>query len=131
MKTGDTLQISITVKEEDTAKSIAIDANDDFPAVYATSKMVAIMELAAARLMKPLLKEGELSVGVDINIKHLAPTPVGSTITSTATFTGIEGKLYSFKVEVHDQAGLAGTGTHTRAIIETSRLLAGAAKRKI
>jgi len=129
MEINDTESISIIVKEEDTAKSISIDPSDDFPAVYATSKMVAIMELAAARLMKPLLKDGELSVGVDVNIKHLAPTPVGSKITSMATFTGMTGKLYSFKVDVHDQAGLAGTGTHTRAIIDTSRLLAGAAKR--
>jgi len=130
MKINDTEELSIVVKEEDTAKSISIDPDDDFPAVYATSKMVAIMELAAARLMKPLLKEGELSVGVDVNIKHLAPTPVGSTITAKATFLGLEGKLYNFKVEVTDSAGLAGTGQHSRAIIETSRLLAGAAKRK-
>ena len=129
MKINDTKEISIIVKEEDTAKSIAIDSADDFPAVYATSNMVAIMELAAARLMQPLLKDGELSVGVDVNIKHLAPTPVAATITSKATYLGMEGKLYRFKVEVHDNAGLAGTGNHTRAIVETERLLAGAAKR--
>lgn len=129
MKINDTEEISIVVKESDTAKSISIDPSDDFPEVYATSKMIAIMELAAARLMKPLLKDGELSVGVDVNIKHLAPTPVGATITAKATYLGTEGKLYQFKVEVHDNAGLAGTGSHTRAIVETERILAGAARR--
>ena len=129
MEINESVEVSITVEEEDTAKSISINSADDFPAVYATSNMVAIMELAAARLMQPLLKGGELSVGVDVNIKHLAPTPVGSTITSKATYLGMKGKLYQFKVEVHDNAGLAGTGKHTRAIVETARLLAGAAKR--
>lgn len=129
MEINESSEISIIVKEEDTAKSISTDPTDDFPAVYATSKMVAIMELAAARLMKPLLKDGELSVGVDVNIKHLAPTPVGATVTAKATFLGMAGKLHQFKVEVHDNAGLAGTGDHTRAIVETARLLAGAKKR--
>ncbi len=130
MEINDSLYLSIEVKEDDTAQAISIDESDDFPAVYATSKMVAIMELAAARLMKLLLKEGELSVGVGVDVKHLAPTPVGSTITSKATFVGMEGALYKYQVEVTDNAGLVGTGQHTRAIIETSRLLAGAAKRR-
>jgi len=130
MEINDSIKVPYVVQEEDTAKSISIDPSDDFPAVYATAKMVAIMELAAARLMKPLLQKGELSVGVDVNIKHMAPTPVGSNITSIATYTDMKGKLYSFDVEVHDEAGLAGKGTHTRAIVETARLLAGAAKRK-
>ena len=129
MEINASLEVSIIVKEEDTAKAISLDPTDDFPAVYATSKMVAVMELAAARLMQPLLKDGELSVGVNVNINHLAPTPVGSTITAKATYLGTEGKLYKFKVEVIDNAGLAGNGEHTRAIIETARLLAGAAKR--
>jgi len=129
MKINQSEEISIIVEKADTAKSISIDPSDDFPEVYATSKMIAIMELAAARLMKPLLKDGELSVGVDVNIKHLAPTPVGATITAKATYLGEEGKLYKFKVEVTDNAGLAGMGSHSRAIVDTTRLLAGAAKR--
>ena len=129
MKINESQTVQIVVSEKDTARAIALDAEDDFPAVYATSKMIAIMELAAARLMKPMLKEGELSVGVGVDIKHLAPTLVGGQITSLATFLGLEGKLYNFKVEVSDDAGIVGTGYHTRAIIETSRLLSGAKKR--
>lgn len=129
MEINDKSSIDITVTEADTAKSIAIDTSDNFPAVYATSKMVAIMELAAARLMKPLLKSGELSVGVSVDIKHLAPTLVGGKIISSATFVGMEGKLYQFKVEVNDDGGIAGVGFHTRAIVETERLLEGARRR--
>ena len=56
-------QFDYMVQSKDLAKELSIDVNDDFPDVFATSRMVALMELAAARLMKPLLKEGELSAG--------------------------------------------------------------------
>ena len=129
METGDTLEFQYTVQSQDLAKTLAIDPDDHFPEVLATSRMVAFMELAAARLMKPILKDGELSVGVNVNINHLAATPNGTQITAIATYTGMEGKLHAFSVELHDQGGLAGSGTHTRAIISTERLLKGAEAR--
>lgn len=126
---GDTAFAEIVVAESDTAKAISISPEDDFPAVFATAKMIALMELAAARAMQSDLDNGQLSVGVDVNVKHLAPTPIGCTVTAKATFIGMKGSLFEFKLEVTDDAGQVGTGTHTRAIIETDRLLAGAAKR--
>jgi len=119
-------QFDYVVQTKDLAKELSIDANDDFPAVFATSRMVALMELAAARLMKPLLKEGELSVGVNVNVNHLAATPNNEVVQSMATFKGMEGKLYKFEVALFDNGGKAGFGTHTRAIVKTERLLQGA-----
>jgi len=119
-------QFDYVVQTKDLAKELSIDANDDFPAVFATSRMVALMELAAARLMKPLLKEGELSVGVNVNVNHLAATPNNEVVQSVATFKGMEGKLYKFEVALFDSGGKAGFGTHTRAIVKTMRLLQGA-----
>jgi len=91
--------------------------------------MVALMECSAAKILIPLLKEGELSVGVGVNITHLAPTLEGDTAISTARFDGMEGKLFKFSIEVVDSAGKIGTGTHTRAIVSTERLMSGAKKR--
>ena len=122
-------QFDYVVQSKDLAKELSMDANDDFPAVFATSRMVALMELAAARLMKPLLKEGELSVGVNVNVNHLAATPNKEVVQSMATFKGMEGKLYKFEVELIDNGGKAGFGTHTRAIVKTERLLQGAQDR--
>jgi len=119
-------QFDYVVQTKDLAKELSIDANDDFPDVFATSRMVALMELAAARLMKPLLKEGELSVGVNVNVNHLAATPNNEVVQSAATFKGMEGKLYKFEVALFDNGGQAGFGTHTRAIVKTERLLQGA-----
>ncbi|MEH6344369.1 MAG: hypothetical protein V7785_04740 [Bermanella sp.] len=119
-------QFDYVVQSKDLAKELSIDVNDDFPEVFATSRMVALMELAAARLMKPLLKEGELSVGVNVNVNHLAATPNKEVVRSVATFKGMEGKLYKFEVALFDNGGKAGFGTHTRAIVKTERLLQGA-----
>lgn len=129
MKLNSRLEISYTVQAKDLAKELAIDAQDDFPEVFATSRMVALMELAAARLMKPTLPTGTLSVGVNVSVNHLAATPNNAEVKAVATFTGMEGKLYKFEVELHDAGGLAGKGTHTRAVIETERLLQGAKNR--
>ena len=129
MEVGEKLAFIYKVKEKDLAKYVAIDSQDKFPEVLATAKMVALMEIGAARLMNPLSKENEQSVGVNVNVTHLAPTLCNEEITVSAIFKGMEGKLYKFDVEIHDAGGLAGKGTHTRAIIKTERLLVGAQKR--
>jgi fluoroacetyl-CoA thioesterase len=130
MKTGDTATADFTVVLSDTASALSISAEDVFPEVFATSRMIALMELAAARAMKPVLQEGQLSVGVSLNVRHTAATPVGCKVRAVATFLAPEGKLFRFKVEAFDDAGPIGEGEHTRAIVSTERLLAGAAKRK-
>jgi predicted thioesterase len=91
--------------------------------------MVALMELAAARVLRPLLRAGELSVGVSIDVKHNAATPLGATVTATAKFVGRDGKLFLFEVSAADDAGEIGRGTHKRAIVTTERLVSGAAQR--
>lgn len=129
MNPGESAQASLKVETSDTAQALSLSPDDSFPAVFATSRMIALMELAAARLMKPLLGPGELSVGVSVHVRHTAPTPVGGTVRAVATYLGPEGKLFRFKAEAFDEAGPIGEGEHTRAIVEAERLLAGAARR--
>lgn len=129
MKTGDKTEFMYKVQAQDLAKELSFDSEDDFPAVLATSRMIALMELAAARLMKPEVADNELSVGVNVNVNHLAATPVQETVRVAATFQGKEGYLYKFEVELFDSGGRVGSGTHTRAIVETERLIQGAINR--
>ncbi|KJS02050.1 MAG: thioesterase [Desulfobulbaceae bacterium BRH_c16a] len=129
METGTKGECVYTVQQQDLASAVAISSEDDFPEVLATSRMIALMELSAARLMKPLLQQGELSVGVGVDIKHFAPTPVGEEVKSVATFLGQDGKLYLFEVEVFDRAGKVASGKHSRAIVATARLVEGARTR--
>lgn len=130
MNSGDSAEASFTVQAADTARALSISPEDAFPEVFATSRMIALMELAAARVMKAALQAGELSVGVSLNVRHTAPTPVGATVRAVATYLGPEGKLYRFRVEAFDEAGSIGEGEHVRAIVATERLVAGAARRK-
>ena len=129
LEINETQEARIIATDKDMASALSISAEDNFPEVFATSRMIALMELAAARLMKKLLQEGQLSVGVGVNITHMAATPNHKEVWAVATFLGMEGKLYKFRVEAFDHAGKVGEGEHTRAIISQERLIAGAIKR--
>jgi predicted thioesterase len=129
LEVGSTSTIEFKVAQKDLAKNLGISKEDHFPPVFATARLVALMEASAAKGMKSLLKEGELSVGVEVNIKHLAPTLCEDTAISTATFEGMEGKLYKFSIQAIDSGGKIGVATHTRAIVNEERLLEGAHKR--
>ncbi|WP_419769512.1 MAG: thioesterase family protein [Candidatus Marinarcus sp.] len=129
LEVGMKATIEFTVQEKDLAKNLEISSDDNFPEVFATARMVALMEASAAKILIPFLEEGQLSVGVDVNIKHLAPTLCGDIAKATATYEGMEGKLYKFSVEVEDSGGKVGMGTHQRAIISEARLMDGAQKR--
>src|SRR5262249_59989245 len=118
------------VTEADTARVMGQGAGDDFPAVFATARMIGLMEIAAARAMRGLLQPGQLSVGVSVDVEHTAPTPVGASVRATARYVGREGKLYRFEVVAEDDGGEIGRGTHRRAIVATERPLAGAAGRR-
>jgi fluoroacetyl-CoA thioesterase len=127
---GAQASVSRTVAAADLASALSDDHKDQFPDVFATARMVAFMELAAAQVLRPLLDDGQLSVGVTIDVTHSAATALGDTVRATATYLGREGKLYIFEVEAEDTAGEIGRGTHQRAIISTSRLLEGAQRRR-
>lgn len=129
LNAGETAIVNWTVTTEDLASALSSDPQDHFPDVFATSRMIALMELAAARAMRSLLAEGELSVGVTVEITHSAPTACGESIRATAQYIGQEGKLYLFDVRAEDAGGEIGRGTHRRAIVATNRLLEGARRR--
>ncbi|HTS82576.1 MAG TPA: thioesterase [Myxococcaceae bacterium] len=126
---GQTAEAHLTVQQSDTAAALRLGEGDAFPEVLATSRMVALMEIAAARVLRPLLKEGELSVGVSIEVGHGAATPVGCPVRAVATYLGPEGKLHRFKVEAFDEGGSIGSGRHLRAIVSAERLVRGARRR--
>jgi predicted thioesterase len=128
-ETGATANVEMIVRHEDTAAAISPVSGDSYPAVLATTRCIALCELAAGRILVPLLAPGELSVGVVVNVTHTAATPVGALAKATARYTGRDGKLYAFDVVVEDPAGECMRGIHKRAVIEEKRLLEGARKR--
>ncbi len=129
MELGDFADAEMMAGANEMAKAQRLGSDDEFPEVWATSRMILLMEIAATRLMKPIVGLGNMSVGVGINIRHIAATPVDSKVRARATYTGRDGKLYTFTIDAFDGGGKVGEGDHTRAIISTERLLAGAAAR--
>ena len=125
-----TASAELVVGKNDLASALPLDGQDAFPAVLATARMVALMEIASARLLRSLLADGELSVGVSIDATHSAPTPLGGKVTATARYVGREGKLFAFEIVATDASGEVGRARHKRAIVNAARL-EGSAKRRI
>jgi len=126
---GASAQARTCVVHADLASAVGIDARDVFPPVYATSRLVALMEIAAARILIPCLDAAEMSVGVTVDIVHAAATPVGAEVTANARLVGRDGKLFVFEVTARDPAGEVGRGTHKRAVVSAERLVSGALRR--
>lgn len=129
LEVGTSATIEYKVESKDLAKNLGISSDDNFPPVMATARLVALMECSAAKAMKAILEDGTLSVGVNVNITHMAPTLEGDTAIATATFVGMEGKLYKFEIEAEDSGGLIGKCIHTRAIVNEDKLILGANNR--
>jgi fluoroacetyl-CoA thioesterase len=126
---GATANAELIVRYEDTAAAVGEITGDTYPQVFATTRAIALCELASGKILVPHLSPGELSVGVVVDVKHTAATPVGALAKATARYTGRDGKLFAFEVVVEDPGGECMRGVHKRAVIEEKRLLEGARKR--
>src|SRR5271170_4099934 len=87
------------------------------PPVLATPVMILVMENAALNAIKPFLDAGESAVGVAVDVKHLAATPVGREVSATAEVVGVDGKRIDFKVSASDGTEQIGKGRHQRIVI--------------
>lgn len=113
------------IKEPVTREKTVAHFHGDMPEVYATPMMIYLLELAAAKAIAPYLPPGWNSVGASVDVRHLAATPVGFTVTARAEVVAWDGKTVTFKVEVRDDAELIGEGRHVRAPIEMARFNRG------
>jgi predicted thioesterase len=95
----------------------------DMPEVYGTPLMIYLMEVTAAEAIQKYLPEGWVSVGVSVNVSHLAATPTGLTVTATAEVVAVEDRTVTFAVEAHDGVEKIGEGRHVRAPIHLKRFV--------
>jgi predicted thioesterase len=126
---GATASAEMVVAESDLASALYLAFGESYPPVFATARMVTLMEVAASRVLAPFLGPGELSVGTLVDATHTAATPPGVPVTATARYLGRENGQYRFEVIASDRGGEIGRATHRRAIVTTQRLLTGAARR--
>ena len=85
--------------------------------ILSTPNMLALMEAAALELAKAYLDEGMTTVGAEAHVRHLAPTPVGMKVSATATLRPIERRKMWFDIEVNDEKGKCGEGSHLRIMV--------------
>jgi fluoroacetyl-CoA thioesterase len=92
------------------------------PPVLATPVMIMVMENAALNALKPYLDAGESAVGTHVDVRHVAPTPIGQRVAGEAEVTRVDGRRVEFTVRARDDTEEIGTGTHERVIVDLARL---------
>ena len=112
-------EASTLVEKEDTAECVGSGSL----LVYATPCMVALMEGAACEAIAAGLDEGQTTVGMELNIRHTAATPVGLEVRAEAEVTDVDGKIITFQITAYDEAGKIGEGTHKRCVVSAQRFL--------
>jgi len=122
---------AVQIVTKDDLASILGEKDDIFPKVFATSKMVALMEIAASRVLKKFLSRGKCSVGIEVSINHVSPTSIGSKVMAQAILIDIVEDIFIFNVQAYDESGLIGEGTHKRSIVDIERLEKGALKKLV
>jgi fluoroacetyl-CoA thioesterase len=89
--------------------------------VLATPVMINLMEAAALDAAENLIPAGHQSLGIRLDVRHIAATPVGMRVRATARLTGVNGRTLDFRVEAHDERDLIGDGTHQRIVVNVAR----------
>jgi predicted thioesterase len=110
---------TLEVTDADTALSLR---SGDVP-VIGTPRIVALCEEACCAAVEGHLEAGETTVGMRVQLDHLAPTNVGSTVTAEATLEKVEGRRLTFTVSVTDDKGLVAAGKITRVAVDRERFL--------
>lgn len=104
---------------ENTAAAVGSGALE----VFSTPSMIALMEKAAMDAVAPFLEEGQGTVGVRLEVSHLAATPMGMTVRAEAELVAAEKRSLDFAVRAWAGDELIGEGLHRRAIVLNSRFM--------
>ena len=89
--------------------------------VLATPVMINLIEAAALAAVEHLLPAGHQSLGIHLDVRHFAATPIGMLVTAIAMLTAVEGRALSFAVEARDEKEPIGGGTHQRVVVNVAR----------
>src|SRR3954454_19705290 len=119
VQTGLSAAVEHVVTEADTAIALHSGAVP----VLGTPRIVALFEEAACRALETELLAGETSVGLRVEVTHLAPTKVGSTVRAEATLDRTEGRRLVFNVSASDSCGLVAAGKVTRVVVDIATFL--------
>ena len=117
LKPGLTGTAELVVGTEHTAPSIG----SGLVPVLATPVMINLIEAAALEAIEHLLPAGHQSLGIHLDIRHFAATPIGMRVTATAELIAVDGRTLSFRVEARDEKEPIGDGSHQRVVVNVAR----------
>lgn len=120
IKTGMSFERLLTVRHDLTVQHVV----PDMPAVYGTPFMILEMELTAGDAVTPHLPEGWVTVGTTVDIRHLAATPIGRVVRTTAVVIDVQRKVIVFEVAAFDDERRIGDGRHGRGMVNTADFMA-------
>jgi predicted thioesterase len=112
-------EVELVVDEGDTAIAYR---SGDVP-VLATPRIIALCEEASVLAVHECLPSGQTTVGMRVQLDHLAPTAIGHRVRAESTLERVEGRRLVFSVSVRDERGLVAAGKVTRVVVETDRFL--------
>jgi predicted thioesterase len=116
-KVGTALEKQFTVEP-----AYVVDfSKDGIPPILATPWLIWFLESAAIDLMQPFLDPGELTVGVRVDVEHLAPTPGGEKVACTVRVVHADGPIVSFQLDARDRHGAIARGLHKRRVVNARR----------
>lgn len=92
-------------------------ATDGMPAVLSTPNLIGLLERTARKALEPFLDADERSVGIEIELRHLAPTPLGAQVTCVARVFQVDGRKVNFQIEAREGNQLIARGLHKRAVV--------------
>jgi len=118
-----------TVEETVTEDMTAERLGSGDVAVLGTPAVLALVEAASVAAVADQLEPGTTTVGASVELDHLAPTPVGATVTATAALAEVDGRRLTFRFEVTDAAGPVARGEHVRVVVDRGRFLDAARDR--
>lgn len=118
IKTGMAGEIQFCVEDQHTISF----PEAGMPAVLSTPSLIWFLEHAAIEVLKPALEPGEVSVGTNVEVQHLAPTPPGCTVICRARVVQADGPAVSFHVEAHDGQELIARGYHQRRVVRAGSI---------
>src|ERR1700720_1382024 len=90
-------------------------------AVLATPVMINLIEAAALAAVEHLLPAGHQSLGIHLDVRHFAATPIGMRVRATAELIEVDGRTLSFRVEASDEKEPIGSGSHQRVVVNVAR----------
>ncbi|HEX4818850.1 MAG TPA: hotdog domain-containing protein [Acidimicrobiales bacterium] len=119
LEPGLTAEVMLAVTDDDTAIALG---SGEVP-VLATPRVIALVEEAAMKALEARMDPGTTSVGMRVQLDHLAPTAVGHKVRAEATLREVEGRRLVFAVSVRDERGLVAAGKVTRVIVDIDRFM--------